>query len=751
MRRHSSSDKHRKFNVSRFSRKEAAQLVDTIDRGILQKETFPNNLKSAAFGVLRRISGKFRKLPQSYLIEEGLSKEGKLPLPTRGFSTLWKGRLNDNPVAIKMLRLGPEDDKIKIAARFCKEVLLWPRLRHPNVLPVSGFSLSTFPFGIISLWMENGNVLEYTRKHPGVNRMNLLVDVANGLRYLHKVDQVHGNIRGANVLISNDNPPRACLTDFGLNVIMFDAFSMSKASINWTAPEIFVPGERDFKPTYASDIYALGMLIYEVLTGRSPFYHKRTKAELAYQVVQEHKRPLQPQDSERLGITDSVWNTMVTCWDEKVSARLQIESIIKCLTQAAKAWVADVPTFLLASEVGVTQVMDFKGDDAQNFVDNCYKTLVSTEINSPSGKTYLTRLKALCEVSGTLPTLLTLSGEFGDLGTKPVNASGSANIHKANYEGREVSVKTLKVRSKQPLDSAHKRLVKEVIGWARLRHENILPFIGVSTHPTRFSMVSEWMPHGDIMSFIAHNNNRNLFPLLIDVVVGLQYLHRNDFVHGNLKGANILIDSSFRARLADFARTRVIDEGALESQTKPPTGLERDEKIGEVGESIRWSAPEIIDPDKFGFTKNSFSKLPSKSTDIYALAMTILEVLTGRPPFGRSSDGRVVRKVMDGVRPERPNSGFSDELWNLLQLSWSEKHENRESPRPSITLILEQLQTDSSSWFSTPRLAFPSVESKQLSFRNNNPSTKAVETIPGDPGLRDLLMDIENGLLTLTV
>lgn len=146
--------------------------------------------------------------------------------------------------------------------------------------------------------MENGNILEYTRKHPEVNRMTLaslklllkkidhssciqLVDVAKGLQYLHGVGQVHGNIRGvsfphithtkvmpnilqANVLMSNDSPPRARLSDFGLNAIMFDVFSMSKASVNWTAPEIFAPGERDFRPTFASDIYALGMLIYEV-------------------------------------------------------------------------------------------------------------------------------------------------------------------------------------------------------------------------------------------------------------------------------------------------------------------------------------------------------------------------------------------------------------------------------------------------------------------------------------------------------
>lgn len=68
----------------------------------------------------------------------------------------------------------------------------------------------------------------------------------------------------ANVLISNDKSPRARLTDFGLNAIMFDALSMSRTSVNWVAPEIFDPGEQGYKPTFASDIYALGMLIYEV-------------------------------------------------------------------------------------------------------------------------------------------------------------------------------------------------------------------------------------------------------------------------------------------------------------------------------------------------------------------------------------------------------------------------------------------------------------------------------------------------------
>ena len=73
---------------------------------------------------------------------------------------------------------------------------------------------------------------------------------------------------------------------------------------------------------------------------------------------------------------------MITCWDKKVSARLQIESVIQCLTKAARVWVADVPVFLLASEAGIAQVMGLKGEEAQNFVDKLYK-VASSDFEHP--------------------------------------------------------------------------------------------------------------------------------------------------------------------------------------------------------------------------------------------------------------------------------------------------------------------------------------------------------------------------------
>ena len=64
--------------------------------------------------------------------------------------------------------------------------------------------------------------------------------------------------------MSDSQPPRALLGDFGVNAIIFDPFSLTRASIDWTAPELLTLDNTRYQPSVSSDIYALAMVTYEV-------------------------------------------------------------------------------------------------------------------------------------------------------------------------------------------------------------------------------------------------------------------------------------------------------------------------------------------------------------------------------------------------------------------------------------------------------------------------------------------------------
>lgn len=690
-----SEQRSRKSESSQLTEEDAVNVIELIEPTILQHPDIAGDLKSTAFTILRRLCGTFGTLPQSCLIYEDFKTKEEIPFATRGYTDLWKRDWNGRKVAVKALRFGPDDDRSKTTKRFCKEVLLWKRLNHPNILPFHGAAVNQNQFCMVSPWMENGNVLSYTRKNPDANRLRLLVDVASGLKFLHRANLVHGNIRGSNILISESQPPRAILADFGLNTIIFDPFSFTRTSINWTAPELLTPDNTLYQPSIPSDIYALAMVIYEVLTGTSPFA-RRGKTELACKIVLEDERPQRPRDPEKLGLTNKVWEVLQRCWDKKPSSRPSVDLVSASLKQAAETWVVDVPAFMLASRAGVEQVMNMKEDQAKDFANQLDETLDQIGISQHSGKTYLKYLQKLCGASGVLPSSFMLTDGFDNLEARPFTSGGFGDVYKATYKGKPVVAKALKTTTVDDLENVHKRFAKEVVGWKWLRHENILPFVGVTSIPPPFSMVSAWMENGNIMSFLKANPTHNPFYLLVDVAKGLQYLHQHDFVHGDLKGANILINSECRACLADFGLAAIIEEStSIEGVSGP-----------KAGGTIRWMAPEILDPERYGYIKRARRKLPSKSTDIYALGMTILEVITGRRPFEHANpDAAVIQKILSGVRPDRPTVGFSDALWALLTQTWLEEPESSDSPscRPNISNIIGVLQDGTEHWNPTSR------------------------------------------------
>ena len=117
-------------------------------------------------------------------------------------------------------------------------------------------------------------------------------------------------------------------------------------------------------------------------------------------------------------------------------------------------------------------------------------------------------------------------------------------------------------------------------------------------------------------------------------------------------------------------------------------------------------SPELLDPDRFG----SEGGRPTKESDYYALGMVILEVLSGQAPFPRDGGLVVMRKVIEGERPGRPQgpegTWFTDDLWETLGQCWSP----RPKDRPTVETVFECLERVSVTWQPLPPSADSDVE-----------------------------------------
>ncbi|CAE6463150.1 unnamed protein product [Rhizoctonia solani] len=181
------------------------------------------------------------------------------PVSTGGFGDIYLGKLeNGTPVAIKVARYSANNKKqYKHTA---KELHTWAKCQHPNILPLLGMVEFRDQIAMVSPWMKNGDLRNYLGQHPEADRCQLCYDICDGLVYLHNMSIVHGDLKGANVLISESG--KALLSDFGNSLaenktIRFTATTRDGAcSSRWAAPEIL----EGATASYPADIYALGMV-----------------------------------------------------------------------------------------------------------------------------------------------------------------------------------------------------------------------------------------------------------------------------------------------------------------------------------------------------------------------------------------------------------------------------------------------------------------------------------------------------------
>ncbi|KAJ7222240.1 kinase-like domain-containing protein, partial [Mycena pura] len=184
--------------------------------------------------------------------------------------------------------------------------------------------------------MLNGNIIRFMRNNPTCTeqrRLSFILDVAGGLKYLHEKNVIHGDLKGANILVTPSG--RACIADFGLSSLVLaltERFTESTARQAGTArylPPELLRGERKRKD-FSSDVYSFAGVSYEILTGKVPFFEFREEAAVLFKVL-DGNRPSKPTSSLDTLCFDRLWNLFESCWKQEPEARPACFEIVKQL------------------------------------------------------------------------------------------------------------------------------------------------------------------------------------------------------------------------------------------------------------------------------------------------------------------------------------------------------------------------------------------------------------------------------------
>ncbi len=266
----------------------------------------------------------------------------------------------------------------------------------------------------------------------------------------------------------------------------------------------------------------------------------------------------------------------------------------------------------------------------------------------------------------------------------PEQRGGGGVVNQASWNGRIVAVKKPFFNGDMS-EHDKKKFVKELEMQARLRHPNCIGVFAVCTEAHNIFMVMEWMHGGSLFAQLVKTRqelavkqrgsegpdtaltSRTRLSIAREICDGLQYMHSNNMIHGDIKSLNVLLSKDSTAKLCDFGLTTMqLSTTTLMSSSS--------------GGTFAWSAPEIV-------LKGAHL---SFETDVYALGVVLWELMTCMQPYEGLKAPQILGLLNLQQRPPIPSplpAGFTDAYVSIMTHCWS----NDPQQRPSASEVHQRI------------------------------------------------------------
>ncbi|MED6164166.1 hypothetical protein PIB30_087043 [Stylosanthes scabra] len=246
-------------------------------------------------------------------------------------------------------------------------------------------------------------------------------------------------------------------------------------------------------------------------------------------------------------------------------------------------------------------------------------------------------------------------------------------ILRAHWRGTPVAVKRI-----LPALSDDRLVIQdfrhEVNLLVKLRHPNVVQFLGAVTDRKPLMLITEYLRGGDLHRYLKVKSSVSTSTAInfaMDIARGMAYLHSepNVIIHRDLKPRNVLLvnSSADHLKVGDFGLSKLIKVKSSHDVYK---------MTGETG-SYRYMAPEVFKHRRY-----------DKKVDVFSFAMILYEILEGEPPFTNLEPYEGAKHVAEGHRPIIRAKGYGPELRELIELCWS----GDMNQRPSFIDILKRLE-----------------------------------------------------------